>query len=127
MFDRKPYTPEEMQRYAMPANSRQLVCRSTPRQPRKNDFPLLGRDKKSIDVGGEACIAFNDDSRTVVWRVSENNHACDYAHEHPMGKAFFQAMSQVNWTRGTGGTIIGNDEYNQDGSCPPSGPYPPLE
>jgi len=31
-----------------------------------------------------------------------------------MGNAFFRALGQVVWTRGTGGEIVGNDEYNRE-------------
>ena len=57
---------------------------------------------------------FSDASRSVSWRVEENNHARDTAREHHMGRAFFAALSKVEWVRGTGGTIVGNDEYNRD-------------
>jgi hypothetical protein len=31
-----------------------------------------------------------------------------------MGKEFFSRLRRINWTRGSGGTIVGNDEYNSD-------------
>jgi hypothetical protein len=57
-------------------------------------------------------ISFND--RKVTWEVWDNNHAVDEARKAPLAKTFFGQLSQVKWTRGTGGVIVGNDEYNQD-------------
>lgn len=61
---------------------------------------------------GEADIVFND--RNVIWTVSENNHAVDRAREHLLAKKFFQELKKVKWTRGSGGVIVGNDEYNEE-------------
>lgn len=63
---------------------------------------------------GEPSISFDVKSKTVTWDVPENNHARDYGREHPVAKALFAALDRVNWTRGSGGQIIGNDEYNRD-------------
>lgn len=61
---------------------------------------------------GESSIAF--DGRTLVWAVGENNHARDYGRAHPIARALFAALDRVTWTRGSGGDIVGNDEYNRD-------------
>lgn len=63
-------------------------------------------------VGGEAVIAI--DGNTVEWHVPENNHAVDRAREHPTARVFFGELSKVKWTKGTGGKITGNNEYNRD-------------
>src|SRR5690606_40658386 len=33
---------------------------------------------------------------------------------YPRGKAFENALRKVMWVRGTGGKLVGNDEYNRD-------------
>lgn len=60
---------------------------------------------------GESTLSFS--GRTAEWRVPENNHACDHRRSHPVARAFFDALGRVRWTRGSGGEIVGNDEYNQ--------------
>lgn len=84
-----------------------------PTKPKKKDFPAPKATDKTFQAG-EAHIAFNDKSRTVTWFVPENNHACDHAREHPLAKVLFKLLGKVTWTRGSGGTIVGNDEYNSD-------------
>jgi hypothetical protein len=61
---------------------------------------------------GEVQIAFT--GRHLSWSVSENNHAVERAHDHPVARALFSALGRLNWTRGTGGVFVGNDEYNRD-------------
>jgi hypothetical protein len=61
---------------------------------------------------GEAGLRF--EGRKAHWRVPENNHAREHAHDHPLAIAFFRALDRVHWTRGSGGHIVGNDEYNRD-------------
>jgi hypothetical protein len=89
--------------------------RTVPLMPRKKDFaPLPWKTLAFRDGWGECGVTFDPKTRTVRWRVSENNHAVERAREGWLGRAFFAALSRVNWTRGTGGTIVGNDEYNSD-------------
>jgi hypothetical protein len=87
---------------------------SKPKAPKKNQFAPLKQSATVIPVGNEAGIGFKKDLRLVTWQVSENNHSVDRAREHKIGVAFFNRLSRVVWTRGTGGEIVGNDEYNQD-------------
>jgi hypothetical protein len=68
----------------------------------------------SFSCGSECGIIFKPDGHSVSWYVGENNHARDYGREHPLAKLFFRELEELNWTRGSGGEIIGNDEYNQD-------------
>jgi hypothetical protein len=85
-----------------------------PSKPKKKDF-FKKIDRKNVSVDFEdAYVRFNDKSHTITWEVQENNHAIERAHSHPIAKALFGLLNKVNWTRGTGGTIVGNDEYNQD-------------
>lgn len=65
-----------------------------------------------FECGSEASVSIT--GRVVNWRVEENNHSVDRAHEHPVAQAFFRALDRVTWTRGTGGQFIGNNEYNRD-------------
>jgi len=87
---------------------------SKPKVPKKSQFAPLKQSATVIPVGNEAGIGFKKDLRLVIWQVSENNHSVERAREHAMGKAFFNRLGRVVWTRGTGGEIVGNDEYNQD-------------
>ncbi len=87
-----------------------------PLKPKKKDFIFkVERKNPSVDLM-EASISFNDSNRTIGWNVEENNHSKERAHNKPLAKALFKLLADVKWTRGTGGTIVGNDEYNQDNS-----------
>jgi len=85
-----------------------------PKAPKRNQFAPLKMNSDRIPVGHEAGIGFDKAKRVIIWSVSENNHAVERAHEHSTGREFFKRLSRVVWTRGTGGEIVGNDEYNQD-------------
>jgi len=85
-----------------------------PKAPKKSHFAPLKQSVERIDIGGEASIGFKKDTRTIIWNVEENNHSVDRARNSAIGRAFFKRLARVEWTRGTGGQIIGNDEYNED-------------
>jgi hypothetical protein len=91
----------------------QDVKATRPTKPKRKDVDLLGKRPEHISLG-EASIDFDKDGRTVTWTVSENNHACEHAREHPVARAFFAALGRVEWKRGSGGEIVGNDEYHRD-------------
>lgn len=85
-----------------------------PKAVKKSDFaPLSTRSTKSLSAG-EGTISFDPANRLVRWHVSKNNHACRDARDSKVGQAFWKALGKVEWTRGTGGVIVGNDEYNSD-------------
>jgi hypothetical protein len=89
-------------------------------RPKKKDFPLKALSNDSITDGGSWSITIDTKAHTVRWCVSENNHACERAHEHPVASHFFSMLNQIQWVRGTDGEIVGNDEYHRD-SCEASG------
>jgi hypothetical protein len=84
-----------------------------PKRPLKKDFALATNKTTDFSLG-EASISFGDATHSVMWMVAENNHAIDRAREHPVAVVFFRALKGIVWTRGSGGTIVGNDEYNRD-------------
>jgi len=82
--------------------------------PRKNAFPKYGNNVVTFQ-GDEHVLHLDNETRTAKWGVHENNRACETARESAIGRAFFSSLDKIkNWTRGSGGKIIGNDEYNQD-------------
>lgn len=71
--------------------------------------------KLTYKLGDGATITFTG-ANTVVWDVPENNHAVDHAHDHPLAVAFFGYLDRhVPWTARSGGSIVGNNEYNREG------------
>lgn len=51
--------------------------------------------------------------RKLSYWSGENNHQVERATSHPVVQALLRALEQVRWTRGSGGTFWGNDEYNR--------------
>lgn len=84
------------------------------KNPKKKDMGLLPLSKGSSIQFEDANIVFNDKNKTVLWDVGENNHAVESARGHILGRLFFKLLHSINWTRNSGGIIIGNDEYNRD-------------
>ena len=86
-----------------------------PRRVLKSDleFPT-NKTTRFRTSDNDGFIGFDRDRSTVSWAVSENNHAVDSARNDPMFGRLVQELEQVRWTRGTGGVITGNDEYNRD-------------
>ncbi|MTH94845.1 hypothetical protein [Roseibium sp. RKSG952] len=89
-------------------------------KPLKKDFPLAGNNAERL-IEGEVTVHFDNKNRRVSWYVAENNHACERARNSILGKAFFAALKSVKWTRNSGGTIYGNDEYNREADYPGGG------
>jgi hypothetical protein len=83
------------------------------RRPLKENLKLLPVSKGVTIQMADADITLDDATKMVTWSVDENNHARERARSHPVAKAFFSALREVEWTRGSGGVIVGNDEYNQ--------------
>ena len=50
----------------------------------------------------------------VHYQVLENGNARSSARAHPVVAAFFAALGRVNWTRGSGGVFVGNDDSNTE-------------
>lgn len=85
----------------------------TLKRPLKKDF--TGPQLKDLSVTvdrGTAYIRFDDKAHTVTWSVPEGNRVVDDAHAALVAKKFFELLGNITWTRGSGGTIVGNDEYN---------------
>ena len=85
------------------------------RTPKRKDFKFLPLTKDAIiNCDSDASINLTNATHSVSWHVGDNNHACERARCHPMARVLFGLLAKVKWTRGSGGTIVGNDEYNRD-------------
>ncbi len=86
-----------------------------PRAPKRKDLSInpTSRGCTLIVNRGDAAIKLDDATRTVTWGVPENNHAVEYARSSTLGRALFTALARIDWKRGSGGTLVGNDEYNR--------------
>jgi hypothetical protein len=81
---------------------------------------------------GDGRLVFNREQNTVSWDVEEGNRAVDSARDSVIGKLFFNRLKSVKWSRGTGGTIMGNsesmsdDDYVGDGGSYFTGGFGPI-
>jgi len=96
-----------------------LICDRTDgevalKTPKKKDLTTFAITQDARIDCGDATVTFTNATKTVGWYVSENNRAVESAHDHWFAKALFAALNKMEWTRGSGGKIIGNDEYNRD-------------
>ena len=82
--------------------------------PKKKDLGLLPTSKTCSLQLQEATITLNNTNRTVTWNVEENNRAVESARKEKLAQVLFRLLDKITWTRGSGGKIIGNDEYNSD-------------
>jgi len=79
----------------------------------RSDLPIPTNRTTSFPAG-EGSVSFDKDSNTVRWSTGQNRDAIEHAHDSVAGIAFFDRLKTVKWTRGTGGTINGNNEYAAD-------------
>jgi hypothetical protein len=82
--------------------------------PKRKDLKLIPVSRGGAMHLDAATIVLDDATHSVTWAVSENNHACETARSLPMARALFAALDRVEWKRGSGGKIVGNDEYSRD-------------
>ena len=85
-------------------------------KPKKKDFPLANSRTKQIDDGGygDIYIGFDNKTRTISFGCAENNRAQERFLEHRLYSVLKRALDRVEWTRSTGGKLLGNDEYSRD-------------
>lgn len=102
----------EIQRLVMEGYGKTLKLKGS--LPKKKDLKLLPTSKDASFHFSDATIVLRNKERTVTWDVGENNHAREHSRAHPMGQKLFSLLNRIKWTRGTGGKIVGNDEYTQD-------------
>lgn len=88
-------------------------ARKKPFKPTRTRFTQKKElNKPFLYLGHDGDFVIQIRERILLWRVGENNRAVEYAREHPMAIKMFELLQKVKWTRGSGGKIIGNDEYN---------------
>lgn len=93
----------------------QPIARKTVKALRKTLLKAYLHDSKSRAFHGDGAeVSFDDKKHTVTWAVSENNHAVERARDSFLGTTLFGMLAKVQWTRGSGGEIVGNDEYRRD-------------
>jgi hypothetical protein len=100
--------------YIAPEGSNAWAEKTELRTPKKKDLNLLPLTGDADFNCGDGHISLRNATRSVVWSVSENNRACEHAREQPLAKLLFSLLGKIEWTRGSGGKIVGNDEYNRD-------------
>lgn len=90
---------------------------SKPVKPLKKHYPQPTTKTVEFDCG-DGHIRLDDKTRTFHWNVEENNHAVDHAHQHSVAIAAFRELDRLTtanlWTRNTGGTCWGSDEYRDE-------------
>lgn len=86
----------------------------TLKTPKKSDLDKKPVSKSCVIHLPGATVAFNNTTKSVTWDVPECNRACESARNHWFSKRLFSALSRIEWTRNSGGTIVGNNEYNCD-------------
>jgi hypothetical protein len=82
-------------------------------KPKKKDFAPYTSASLSFE-GRSWSLTLNNATREVSWHVDDGNHNVEEARATPLGQLLFELLKKVNWTRATGGTIVGNDENNED-------------
>ena len=90
------------------------IPRNTVKALRKTSLNLSSSKTRAFHAH-EASVSFVDAARTVTWSVSENNRAVESARAGFLGRKLFSMLDKVQWTRGSGGEIAGNDEYSREG------------
>ena len=83
-------------------------------KPKKKDLGLIPLTGDAVIRLENASIKLVNETHSVTWSVEENNRACDHARQEPLAILLFTLLDKMEWTRGSGGKIVGNDEYSRD-------------
>jgi hypothetical protein len=84
-----------------------------PTRPMKKALRLYPTTAMTL-MDGECSVSFDPKSRRVRYHSGDNNHQAERARSSVLGRAFFAALSAIEWTRGSGGEGTGNDEDNRN-------------
>ena len=90
------------------------------RAPKRPKAPAL-RTRTLTLAGDDWTISV--DGRDVHIRIHENNHAIEHAQRDRLFNALLRRLGRVVWTRGSGGTVLEQNEYQRDAFAPPSTLY----
>lgn len=82
--------------------------------PKKQLFELAKQTTMGFDTSDGSRISLAPDTQKVNWEVPESKGACECSRQSLMGSVLFKLLAGVNWTRGSGGWVSGNDEYHED-------------
>ncbi len=85
-----------------------------PRAVNRKIVKFANSKTMQFSLNGEGSITFDKEHKTINYYVSENNHAVEAARRSKVGRLFFRTMNSITWTNGSGGSLIGNDEYNRE-------------
>lgn len=96
-----------------------LAPGAAPARVLKTDIPFPTNRTTEFQAG-EGTISFNKDTKSVSWDTGQYRNVIEKAHSSPAGKALFERIKTVKWTRGTGGVLLGNNELRSEESDDPS-------
>lgn len=117
VFDRMAFDGDETGVYGLVVEDKWVDGRRSTtfkRVPTKKDLKIFPTSRDARLEMEEAVIVLCNADRTVRWVVHENNRAVEHARRHPVARTLFRLLDGVTWTRGSGGQIVGNDEYHRD-------------
>ena len=77
--------------------------------PKKKSFPKANLKTKQYPY-----FSLNSETKSISFYVEENNRAVEAAFQDQFVSYVFRLLDNMTWTRNSGGTIVGNDEYNRD-------------
>lgn len=86
-----------------------------PKLPKKSQIKILSPKMRRIPLQDNyGHIGFDDDRRMLIWSVPEDNSAVENARSTVVAQVLFKKLEKIQWTRGSGGQITGNDEYRRE-------------
>ena len=91
--------------------------RKKPLKPKKKNFPYATNRTLEFDLEN-SLITLSNDNKTFSWQVNEGFNAVEEARSHPLARAAFNALEEINWIRNSGGVILANPDNNSESTKP---------